>query len=616
MTVTFKGLDCLADADTPEFSKLEEISQSGKHAWGYQGEYAKWCLYFGAAVVILAVFRKIFYMFSDWTYRNTKIGHRSFNISIINNISAISRSLTYRRLPLIISRITGLPPTIGTLITLTLSTAFMFCVCFIPGYYYRECQGFGSPPLAVRAGMICVAMTPFIIVTSGKTNFISHVTGISYEKLNVFHQSLGWLCFIFAMIHAMPFVVQGVAEGGMENLKSQWNYYLIYRNGVPPLVLLFLLCILSTRLSRGLCYEVWFHSHWILGLAYIATLTWHCYGSMRSEEYIWGTLGFGTFQLLYRAVVKTTFKPNKYAFKSKEAKLKILPGDVFEVSVAISDAYELDWNPGQHIFIRFLCGMHTLDNHPFSILTTSQANQKNVLKLIVKPQNGLTKKLYELLQDEKSSKSLRCFIDGPYGGMNRDPLAFDKLVLVSTGTGVCVTAPFLKHVAERLQEVTNCVQNVEFIWIVKSQESIEWVRDELRSALEKADMVEKANAFDIKIFVTNSFDGNAPLLVSSRSQLIDSRELLVSESESNKSITKKSSFELDISSHIKVYENMKPDINAYIQETNLGTRTAIICCGTGTIQEACGNATASLQRKVLSSVDIEEVYLHTESFGW
>lgn len=614
MTVIYKGLDCVADADTAEYKRLYAISQSGKLAWAYQAEYAKWCLYFGAVLIGLAVFRKIFYMYSDWTYRNTKLGQKSYNLSIISKAAAVSRSITYRRTPLIISRITGLPPTVGTLITLALSTIFILCVCFIPHYYFRPCRGFGSPPLAVRAGMMSMALTPFLIVVSGKTNFISHVTGVSYEKLNVFHQALGWGSFFLAMVHTVPFLMQDVAEGGMDRLRMKWNMELIYRNGVPPLVFLFLLCFLSTRFSRGLFYEVWFHSHWLFGIAYIGTLTWHIYGSLKSEEYIWGTFGFWGFQLLYRAVVKTTLKPNQYAFKSKEVKLKMMPGDVFEVSVPIANDYELDWNPGQHIFIRFLYGMHTLDNHPFSILTTSQANKKTTLKLIVKPQRGLTKKLYSLLEDDKSVKDMRCFIDGPYGGMNRDPLAFDKLVLVSTGTGVSVTAPFLSHVAERIHTVTNCVQKVEFIWVIKTLEAIEWINDELTSALEKAGRDELSGAFDIKIFVTNSVDGKQPRVVSSKSQLL-TLDLPTTESESKESV-ENVNLDIDISSHIRVYENVKPDLKNYLQETELCTKTAVICSGTGSAQEACGNAVAALQKKVLSDTDVEEVYLHTENFGW
>jgi ferric-chelate reductase len=304
-----------------------------------------------------------------------------------------------------VSRVTGLPASFGTLLLLAAGAIFIICVCFGPGDLYRPCQGFGTAPLATRSGFIVLSLTPFLIFIGGKTNFISFVTGVSYEKLNIFHQSLGWGSLFLSLIHTIPFLTQPVWEGGTSQLKHEWDTNLLYRNGVAPLVLLFMLCFFSTRISRRWFYELWWQTHWIIAFSYLGLLTWHVYDTLNAQESIWGTIGFGVLQMLYRLMVKTTLRPNEYSFRSKEAILKRYPNNVFEVFIAIRSKNEFNWIPGQHAFIRFVIGVHTLDNHPFSILTTLVQGTSHI-KLLVRSQKGLTKKLYDMIEDK--SLKLRC----------------------------------------------------------------------------------------------------------------------------------------------------------------------------------------------------------------
>lgn len=592
MTVIYEGLDCVADMGSDEYNALMEISQSGKHAWAYQANYALYVLYFGAVLTFFAVVKHTWYRFDDWSYRN---GHS--RLVPMKKMLALGRIVGYKRFSVLIGKITGLPASFGTLIVLAACTLFILCVTFIPRFYIRACEGFGSPPLAVRAGMQVMALTPYLVIISGKTNFISFITGISYEKLNVFHQFLGWACFFLSWVHTVPFLIQPVREGGMSRLRYQWQTNSLYVNGVPPLVFLSVLCLLSTRFSRKLCYEIWFHTHWIVALAYIGTLTWHVYGALGAEKYIWGTIGFWGFQMLYRAVVKSTFKPNKYAFKRKRAALRRIANGRIEVAVDTDSKYELDWMPGQHVFIRFVMGMHTLDNHPFSMVTIPQRTGKSQLKLFVKPHRGLTSKLYNMV--EEKSAGLDCYIDGPYGGMSRDPLSFDKLILMATGTGVTVTFPFIQYVAQNVDKFSCRVTSLEFNWVVTSQDSIEWIQDDLDKIKDKLEGI-----LEVNIFVTNSDEGIVPTVVTSRQ--VDSIASSTSLNETKRD---------DKSPLVHIYYQSKPNVVAYLSQAQLLNKTAVICSGTSSFQGDCGQACSLLQRKVMKA-GVEEIYLHTENFGW
>lgn len=47
----------------------------------------------------------------------------------------------------------------------------------------------------------------FVSATASKANWISLVTGISHEKLNVFHRWISFAFFALALLHALSFVV-------------------------------------------------------------------------------------------------------------------------------------------------------------------------------------------------------------------------------------------------------------------------------------------------------------------------------------------------------------------------------------------------------------------------
>ncbi len=57
-----------------------------------------------------------------------------------------------------------------------------------------------------------MALVPFIYVLAGKSNIISMLTGILYEKLNTMHQYTG-VALCAGVVHTIPFLWQDM-EGG------------------------------------------------------------------------------------------------------------------------------------------------------------------------------------------------------------------------------------------------------------------------------------------------------------------------------------------------------------------------------------------------------------------
>ncbi|KAH3687076.1 hypothetical protein WICPIJ_001949 [Wickerhamomyces pijperi] len=634
MTYYYEGVDCVARTPTDLFTQLRHESRA-KISWISNLNYAYYCIYFGVVLTSVACSWYWGWRYSDFQRRNerlesvrrsssdgekveTKVVH-STNSRLRIRTVAFLRMIGYYKLPPLITQITGFP--MSTQISLLLLSMLVFVVLYAfipdPAMYYRGCQGFGAPPLAVRSGMMTMGLFPFMLMISGKTNFISGITGVSYERLNIVHQALGWLTFILAWIHTIPFLRQPVKEGGLARLRYQLQTNVNYYNGLPPLIVLCLICLFSLKSFRTRYYEVFVNVHWVLGMAYTALMTWHVWGSMSSQVFVWVSLSFWVVQLIYRGITKTFFKPNSYSFKTKKAMVKLLPNDLFQITIDI-DFYtqEFQWEAGQHIFIRFISGLHTLDNHPFSILSLPKLSYgMTQLQLLVKPQGGLTRKIHNLLLSKElddSSVSLDCYIDGPYGGMSRDVLAFDSLVLIAGGSGITGVFTYLEQAVENFRNNSSCLQRVKLAWAINDLQSFSWIQDQLKeiitSQFADGDAIDRELAskyLKIDVFITNS-NKTADTNTASTANIKDQMS--------------------QFSDIIKFHTDQKPNFRNYINtDVQLDLpKTCFVVCGNKSLQRDVGLTVSKLQREIVwpsaaganAGDKVEEIYLHTENFGW
>lgn len=134
---------------------------------------------------------------------------------IFDTITAMVRYIVYRTVPNIPLGAGWRPmifPSLPALIIITAAFAFVTLYTFIPHPLYWDDVSYGSPPVAVRAGMIAVTMLPWLVALSMKANLISLITGLGHERLNVLHRWGGWICLFLGLVHTVPFFVTPVWE--------------------------------------------------------------------------------------------------------------------------------------------------------------------------------------------------------------------------------------------------------------------------------------------------------------------------------------------------------------------------------------------------------------------
>lgn len=611
--VEFEGMDCLADQMLEAYIADGTVSQATV-GWMAQAHYAKVTVYFGVVIIFIALFKNVWFLYADKRYRKSTVGiEPGYFGSFMAILVSYSRYFGYKPVNMYVSKMLGLPSTSGSFLFVVASTAYLACYSMIPHYWYRGCAGFGTPPLAIRLGVMATALLPFIYTLSGKFNIISLLTGISYEKLNVFHQFTGVASFVLSLMHTIPFIYQSLAEGGFLNLKVVMQGFSYY-SGIPPLILMGFLTLGGSSIVRKYWYEAFLHVHWICGVAFYATMVWHIDQSLGMWDYMWAALAFWMFQLIYRALVKTCFKPNSFFLRPRPAQLRKLDKGTFEVTVA--NVPDMTWSPGQHCYLRFVGG-RILDNHPFSITSIPQT-EENELRFIIIPKQGFTGKLFEEL-DKSITSNKKVYIDGPYGGTNRDPLSFNNLTMISSGSGVTVCLPFLQHSARAINNAIankegSVLKDIHFLWIIRYEDNINWIKEELEEAIRLA-----GNYITIDIYICNKPEvkNSATIAFNENSAIDQTRDFEKGEEFSNEGVP------LINSDNVNIYYH-KPNLASILDDSKrfLKRKNFIVSSGSESMRREVCHSVSNLQRLIFNEdyqqqkQPIEEIYLHTEAFGW
>jgi hypothetical protein len=161
----------------------------------------------------------------------------------INNVVALFRFIFYRPIQHITIRKGWRPIVFPSLsIIVIVMAAFLLGILYacVPQPLFWDSIAYGSPPLAVRSGMMAVALLPWIIALSSKANLITMVTGIGHERLNVLHRWAAYLCLVLSVLHTVPFYVTPIWEKGarhvFEQLFRQDGFY-AYGTGTSKTIL-------------------------------------------------------------------------------------------------------------------------------------------------------------------------------------------------------------------------------------------------------------------------------------------------------------------------------------------------------------------------------------------
>ncbi|EME88397.1 uncharacterized protein MYCFIDRAFT_55383 [Pseudocercospora fijiensis CIRAD86] len=415
----------------------------------------------------------------------------------VRKILALSRYIFYHPIPNVRIHRKMRPivfPSIGVLVIVFAALAFTILYCFVPQPLFWQSIQYGSPPLAIRSGMIAVALMPWIIALSSKVNFISILTGIGHERLNVLHRWLAYICLILSIIHTVPFYVTPVYDNGglqvfQRLLKMQQSGVYIYGTGIAALVPLIFLCVHSSTPLRRMFYELFVMVHVPVAIVFIGMLFWHCHNYLTSWHYLWSTVALWLASYCGRLFYLNWTRPSRVSWGiGEEAAVTVLEENAVKVTIPT----QMRWKPGQYVYLR-MPGISLVENHPFTIASlcsddypSEYGDQYRDMVLVFRPFSGFTKKVLNSALDHGPWWTYHAFIDGPYGGMRRQLDSFEHVVLVAGGTGITAIVSHLLDLIKRMRDGKAVTKTVNLIWALKRPETMEWFKEELRICREFA----------------------------------------------------------------------------------------------------------------------------------
>ena len=413
----------------------------------------------------------------------------------LNNTIALFRWLFYRPIPVLrIGKVRIVFPSLAVTVLVLLGLAFCILYTFLPQPMYYSSMSFGSPPVSIRAGMLSVAMMPWIIALASKANFISVLTGIGHDRLNVLHRWGAYICLLLALIHAVPFWYQSIRDpNGFSIYKLYFNQpspsFYIFGTGIAALAPLVLLCTLSVSFMRAWMYELFVMLHAPLAWIFIGMMFWHCNNFLTSWNYLIATVVILVTSWIFRLFMLNWTNPFRASFLiGEESAVTILPENAVKVTIPT----QKKWKPGQYAYLR-MPGIAMFENHPFTIASlcsddfpSEYDEQYRDMTLVFRPFGGFTRKVYDTAIKKGPYKTYRAFIDGPYGGMHREMASFDQVIFFAGGSGITAIASQLLDLIKRMRDGKAVTTQVRVVWALKRPETMEWFKEELRICREYA----------------------------------------------------------------------------------------------------------------------------------
>lgn len=317
-------------------------------------------------------------------------------------------------------------PSSGATIVISIVFVVTFVYSMVIKPWYRPTSVWGSTPLGIRTGLISNAMVPFVYILALKVNPITWLTGLSHERLQVYHQWLARIALFLGIIHSAAFIYQPIKDGGYHNLVAWWKFSRqTWDSGAVALALMAWLVASSTRVFRNMSYEFFVAQHILSAIAFLGGYFWHTTDLIESWKWLWPIVavwGFSAFARIARAASSSNFfmgtktsieiqsdsvvnnaasaegdttvlVPGKNAAASPT--ISISNGDVVRITMRTS----VRWEPGQHVFVRFPTLAPT-QSHPFTVvnLPNPDPSYESILVLLARVRNGVTRKLLQRAQ--------------------------------------------------------------------------------------------------------------------------------------------------------------------------------------------------------------------------
>ncbi|KIW34214.1 uncharacterized protein PV07_01005 [Cladophialophora immunda] len=530
---------------------------------------------------------------------------------------------------------------IGVLFLGVVATIYFFCMELVPSPYYwpgPDTVWGNSPPLGTRSGWLALACMPFLFATASKSNWITLVTGVAHEKLQIFHRWIAYAFMVTALMHTFPFIVWHIHNHDMVNQFWVSNIF-EYWTGIVALLFQAWLTFASWGPIRNLGYEFFKAAHLFSAVVFMVVFFWHCGGTLTSWNYFVATAAIYVPCWTY-PWLRTLFEYGT----GQKAQIVVEDNDFIRVTIPA----RFHWQPGQHCFLRFRSfGLSALTSHPFTIcsLPSTSPDRASEIVFYIRPRSGFTGRLYKFAMANPGVQ-VPVFVDGPYGGIdNQKYFSSDRLIVAAGGSGAGWMLPFVEQflhyisLAEpqnpqasekEMRESTQASDEPTRQGVLRGPQSLRVIlatrdmatRTWFHSALNNLLSTYKSPGFTYDLSVEVHLTGEAdrillpPIKAGSDPERPDSS--LEKETPSTQG---QDGQEAPDTVEVPEETRGRPDLPAIIREeasaaASTGRTVGVFVCGPLEMQDDVRNAAAAENLRLLKNPRPGGMYLHLEHFSW
>ena len=350
--------------------------------------------------------------------------------------------------------------------------------------------------LSNRLAVLAIANLALATMLSGRSSILMYLTGCSRTTILAYHRWAGRIAVIKGVAHGAIYLGQTNAYGvGVFTSAGALHYFgcdgLYWNFGIASLAIFAAILVFSLAPVRIPWYEAFLVGHVVLVVAVLITLWYHItlrfHGQYGYEIWLYIAFAFWGFDRLTRVIHIARLNYSALFSDYPAAEIELLPEqDLVRLTMYPSKQWVV--LPGQYCFVYFPTLTYLWESHPFSIASWStedtvgaaepslssvnqtdgqalesqkssdafpglpeksivrhDAHSRASVSFIIRPCDGITKRLRARLSAEQPKTTILALIEGPYGFPSADVLTSDTILAFAGGSGITGILGYLHH---------------------------------------------------------------------------------------------------------------------------------------------------------------------------
>lgn len=352
-------------------------------------------------------------------------------------------------------------------------------------------------------GWLAVANSALALLFGARNNLFAVILRVPSSNLLMYHRWTGLATLVHATIHfsgvSKPWLTTSALSYVMQSQRNQV--------GLMAWCSLCIIALSSTNIVRRMLFEVFYYVHFV----FIAFSIGAIIHASRGLEFtlpgfiLWGIDRLIRFSYNFRRVQVTEITQ----YEGDVTKLKLhglaAPRPGMVAWIQVKNVSFLNW-------------------HPFTVVP---GHSRNEITVAVRGLGTYTRKVHLSTRDQNDSagqeqamEKFQVRVDGPYGVGRLQGAIYPLTVLVAGGIGVTPGISVAGHIIRQAERFGDAMAgfHVHLVWIVKQNEHLDWVTDEIKAISELAARPSVQATFGTTFYVTDCFTESADKSADTESQ--------------------------------------------------------------------------------------------------